>query len=87
MAAQVYIDRLTSEIAALTALIMNLSEAPLSTVARVVSYTVHGRQVTVNSTTTAEILPQIRKDRDSLMVELARAEAGGVQVFYGVPRW
>ena len=76
----------TEELKALHALLLEISKAPLSTVHKVVSYTVQGRQVSFSNSTSAEVLPSLRKDLYSLSVAIRRETRGGVPISYGVPR-
>lgn len=84
---QAVVTRLTGEIAALSGLILSLSTAPTTVESKVISYTVNGRQVTLKSSADpGEAIPALVRARDSLLVALARATAGGIPIFYGVPR-
>lgn len=83
---QEHIDRLKAEIAGYTELLAKLAAAPLAFENKILNYTVNGRQVTYRSATDiAQAIPALTKTRQALLVELARCEAGGIQVFYGVP--
>jgi hypothetical protein len=84
---QARIDQLTAEIAAISTLIVQLAHAPTTVESKVISYTVNGRQVTLKSSADpGQAIPTLRHARDSMLVDLARCEAGGIPLFYGVPR-
>lgn len=83
-----YITQLETDIANLSALIAQLSTQPVVQPSKVISYTVNGRQITLNSISDpGQAIPLLIAERRKLYVELARCEAGGIQIFYGVPRW
>lgn len=85
---QARIDQIKAEIAAIGGLILKLGQAPTTVESKIISYTVNGRQVTLKSSADPGVaIPALRKSRDSLLVDLARCEAGGIQIFYGVPPW
>lgn len=84
---QATITRIEAELAAIEGLILKLSNAPTIIEQKIISYTVHGRQVTLKSSADpGEAIPALVRARDSLLVALARATAGGIPIFYGVPR-